>query len=194
MRLGFYWDWIDLQWSEWVVNYDFVRQDGLAQSLRSASRDWSARMQSEIERARNAGAERLRRWQAAIVSAPLWIPIALAALIALALCLRSTSLRERLTLAWRLRVRSGPLPPQAAALSYRRMLRLLERRGWTKSPHQTPLEFAAGLPSGHVAAPVARLTAMYQAARFGGQPADAGKLTALLAEVQAALRTQPAPR
>ena len=74
-RLGYYWDWIDLQWGEWVVNYDFFRQDTLVQNLRSASRDWTARMQGEIERARNAGTERLRRWQASIVAAPLWIPI-----------------------------------------------------------------------------------------------------------------------
>ena len=115
-------------------------------------------------------------------------------MIALALCLRNPGLRERLALAWRLRARRGPLPPQAAALSYRRMLRLLERRGWTKSPAQTPLEFAAGLPSGNIAAPVAHLTEMYQATRFGGQPADASKLASLLAEVQAALRARPADR
>jgi hypothetical protein len=193
-RLGFYWDWFQLQWSEWVVNYDFIRQDTMVQNLRSASRDWTARMQTEIERARNAATERLRRWQAGLVAAPLWIPISLAALIALALCLRNPSLREWLALAWRLRAGRGPLPLQAAALSYRRMLRLLERRGWRKSPDQTPLEFAAGLPSGNIAAPVTHLTQMYQAARFGGHPADAGKLASLLAEVQAALRTRPAAR
>jgi hypothetical protein len=36
--------------------------------------------------------------------------------------------------------------------------------------------------------PVTRLTQAYQAARFGGQTADAGKLASLLAEVQSALR------
>ena len=148
-RLGFYWDWFQLQWSEWVVNYDFLHQDTLAQNLRSASRDWSARMRGEIERARNAGTERLRRWQTDVASAPAvdsdyrWRIDC-----DLVLCARSAALRERLALAWRLRIRRGPLPPQAAALSYRRMLRLLERRGWTKSPDQTPLEFAAALPSG----------------------------------------------
>ena len=68
------------------------------------------------------------------------------------------------------------------------MLRLLERRGWTKSPEQTPLEFAAALPSAQLAAPVKHLTELYQATRFGGQVAEAGKLAALLDEVQAALR------
>jgi len=187
-RLSYYWDWFQLQWSEWVVNYDFLRQETLAQNLRSASRDWSARMRGELERVRDAGAERIRRWQAAIASAPLWIPLALAAVIGLAWCARSTTLREWLVLAWRLRSRSGPLPPHAAALSYRRMLRLLERRGWRKAPEQTPLEFAAALPAGKLAGPVTDLTLLYQAARFGGQAADAGRLALLLAEVQAALR------
>jgi hypothetical protein len=194
MRLGFYWDWFQLQWDEWVVNYDFIHQETLVQNLRSSSRDWSARMQETIERARNAGTRRLRSWQAGLASAPLWIPISLAALIALAFCLGHPSVRERLTLAWRLRFRRGTLPPQAAALSYRRMLGLLASRGWRKSPAQTPLEFAAGLPSGNIAAPVTHLTEMYQAARFGGQPADAGKLASLLAEVQAALHAQPSTR
>jgi transglutaminase-like putative cysteine protease len=188
-RLGFYWDWFQLQWDEWVVNYDFIHQETLVQNLRSASRDWSARLQSEIERARNAGTDRLRRWQHGLASAPLWIPISVATLIALALFFRSPSVREWLALAWKLRLaRHGPLPPEAAALSYRRMLRLLERRGWKKSPAQTPLEFAAALPGGNISAPVTHLTKTYQAARFGGHPADAGKLASLLAQVQSALR------
>jgi transglutaminase-like putative cysteine protease len=187
-RLGFYYDWFELQWSEWVINYDFLHQDALAQNLRSASRNWSARMRDEIERTRNAATERLRRWQAALAAAPLWIPVGLAALIGLILCARSAALREQLALLWDLRMRRGSVPAHAAALSYRRMLRLLERRGWTKSPEQTPLEFAAALPSVQLAAPVTHLTEIYQAARFGGQTADAGKLTALLAEVRSALR------
>jgi hypothetical protein len=71
------------------------------------------------------------------------------------------------------------------------MLRLLERRGWKKSPHQTPLEFAAVLPSTAFALPVTHLTQIYQAARFGNQPADAARLASLLAKVQAALRNSP---
>jgi hypothetical protein len=194
-RLGFYWDWFQLQWDEWVVNYDFIHQDALAQTLRSASRDWTARAQSWIERARNAGTEHLRRWRSAIAATPLWIPIALAACIALALSLRSPALRERLALAWRLRrSTSVPASRETAALSYRRMLRMLARRGWTKSPSQTPLEFAAALPTEPIAEPVAQLTGMYQAARFGGAPADAIKLASLLTKLQSALRARPAAR
>jgi transglutaminase-like putative cysteine protease len=189
-RMGFFWDWFQLQWSEWVVNYDFIRQDALVQGLRSTSRDWSARIQNAIDLVRTDGAERLRQLQARAASKPLWILIAFPALIATTLCLSSARLRERLTLAWRLRPRraGAAVSPHAAALSYRHMLRLLERRGWKKSPDQTPLEFAAVLPSTAVAAPVTHLTQIYQAARFGSHPADAARLASLLAEVQAALQ------
>jgi transglutaminase-like putative cysteine protease len=186
-RLGFYWDWFQLQWSEWIINYDFLHQDALVQNLRNTSRDWSGALRRRIDRARDAGAERLRRWQSEIPSVPPWIPIVLVAMAALALSVGNAELRERVALAWRLRLRSGALPLQTAALSYRRMLRLLERAGWTKSPDQTPLEFAAALPSGQLGTPVTGLTELYQAARFGGQNPDAAKLTSLLAEVQAAL-------
>jgi hypothetical protein len=192
-RLGFYWDWFQLQWSEWVVNYDFFHQDALAQNLRSASRNWSARLRAEIERTRNAATERLRRWQATLAAAPLWAPLSLAAFIGLMLCARNTALRERLALLWGLRIRRGRLPAHATALSYRRMLRLLERRGWTKSPEQTPLEFAAALADAQLAAPVMQLTELYQATRFGGQAADAGKLASLLGEVRKAKRQRPKP-
>jgi hypothetical protein len=188
-RLDFYWDWFQLQWSEWVVNYDFLHQDALAQTLRSTSRDWTARLRSEVERARNAGAESLQRWQDAITAAPLRIPMALVLIFAVVMFTHSSALRERLSLIWRLRIHRGPLPPQVAALSYRRMLRLLEQRGWKKSPEQTPLEFAAAIPGGGLVAPVRQLTAAYQAVRFGGQSPDASQLASLLAEVQAALRS-----
>jgi hypothetical protein len=189
-RLSFYWDWFELQWSEWVINYDFFRQYALAQNLRSASRDWTAQMRGEFERMRSAGVDWLRHWQARIMAVPLWLPLLIAASIAFGLCLLSASLRQRILLLWRLRAGRGPLPPHIAGLSYRRMLLLLERRGWKKAPSETPLEFAAALPNPAIAAPVARLTALYQAARFGGHASEAERFASLLAEVQAALRAR----
>ena len=42
-QLGLYWDWFELQWSEWVVNYDFVHQFTLAQGVQRVSRRWTAK-------------------------------------------------------------------------------------------------------------------------------------------------------
>jgi hypothetical protein len=86
---------------------------------------------------------------------------------------------------WSLRARSsGNVTASLATLEYREMLRLLERRGWKKSPSQTAQEFAAAIPAAEIAAPVAQLTALYQSARFGDQPAPAQQMSALLSAIR----------
>jgi transglutaminase-like putative cysteine protease len=186
-NLGLYWDWFELQWSEWVINYDFVHQFTLARGIGRTTRNWREDFRLEFDRARYLGIERLRDAQARFAAAPLWMPFALIALAAAFFALRYPPLRERLLLAWRLRATRTALAPDAAALSYRRMLRLLESRGWRKAPMQTPLEFAASLPAGAVTAPVAELTSLYQAARFGGRGVEGPRIAALLADLRAAL-------
>ena len=80
------------------------------------------------------------------------------------------------------------MPPELAALQYREMLKLLERRGWRKSPAQTPLEFAAAIPDAQFNLPVGQLTELYQSARFGAHPAKASEMASLLARLKEMLR------
>ena len=200
-HLALYWDWFELQWSEWVINYDFLHQYALAQSMSRNSRNWRREMAAAFDRAQDAGITRLRIWQDRLSSLPRWLLIPAALLLAFALCLGNASLRQRLFLFWRLRGfgSQAGLPPQAATFSYQRMLRLLERHGWRKSPAQTPLEFAASLPAGQVRTPVLDLTDTYLAVRFGNPGTgsagvNAQRFAALLADLQSALRARPAPR
>lgn len=190
-RAGFYLDWFELQWNEWIINYDFFHQYTLAQTLQRTSRDWTARWRHIFDNTRNTAADRVRAGLDRLAATPLWLVVTLALLAIAGLCARSRTLRERLLLAWRVNARAGhPVPPHAAALFYRRMLLLLERRGWRKADAQTPLEFAASLPQDGASAPVAQLTELYQASRFGGQRADAKTFAALLASLEAVLRGQ----
>ena len=69
------------------------------------------------------------------------------------------------------------LTASLAALEYREMLRLLEKRGWKKAASQTPLEFAAAIPAPELAAPVAQFTELYQSARFGDHPAPVEQMS-----------------
>jgi protein-glutamine gamma-glutamyltransferase len=191
-QAALYWDWFEMQWTEWVINYDFFHQYTLAQNLQRASRNWSTDINRSFDRARNKGIGWTRQWQRRLTALPIWLLIPMLLLGALIAGLRNTSLRERLLLAWRMRgmATHSSLPPQAASLSYRRMLQLLEQRGWQKLPEQTPLEFAASLPSGELRAPVLDLTDIYLAARFGSQTTDGKRFAALLATLQTALRTE----
>lgn len=191
--LGHYWDWFELQWSEWVINYDFLHQFTLAQNLHRVSIDWTARIQAAFADARREGAERLGRWQSQVVHAPDALPVGIlifAAVLASVLLLQP-AVRERLMTLWNLRVSPGAtMTPHLATLQYNEMLRLLARSGIRKSPGQTPIEFATSLRDGNLATPVHALTTMYQAARFGGLSTDTRAASSLLDRIQSFLRAR----
>jgi hypothetical protein len=50
------------------------------------------------------------------------------------------------------------------------------------------LEFAASLPAGEIATPVARFTEVCLAARFGGRSVETSRLIGLLDEIKSSLR------
>jgi protein-glutamine gamma-glutamyltransferase len=194
-QLGLYWDWFQLQWNDWVVNYDFIHQFTLAQGVQRASRRWTASLRERFEQARSGSENRLRHWAGEVSSLPPWMPIVLvvAAMAMVVVC--NGSLRARLVFACRLKMGLEAPAAQAASLFYGRMLRLLEKAGWRKSPSQTPAEFAASLPAGEFRAPVARFTDLCMAARFGGRKVEASRFTGLFEEVKLSLRapTRPGP-
>jgi hypothetical protein len=189
-QLGLYWDWFQLQWNDWVVNYDFIHQFTLAQGVQRASRRWTAGLRDRFEHARSAGETRLRHWADDASSIPPWMPLVLALVSVAVLLACNGPLRERLVFACRLKMGLEAPPAQAASLFYQRMLRLLEKAGWRKSPSQTPMEFAASLPAGGTTAPVHRLTELCMAARFGGHKIEASRFTGLLEEVKVSIRAR----
>ncbi len=193
-RLGFYWDWLELMWIDWVVNYNAAQQQQLGRNLQRASLNWSERLRAWWQANRTAAGWTMMRWQQHVTRAARTSPVSAAAVLALLalavlVILRGQAMREFLLA---LAVRRGwRVAPQAtaelASAQYRRMLRLLERRGMRKAAGQTPLEFAASLPSAALAAPVTELTVRYQASRFGAAPADLVNMAALIDALRAAL-------
>jgi len=174
-RVGRYWDWFQLQWSEWIINYDFVHQVTLAQNLQRVSRDWTERLRKSFADARRLATDRLELWQSRAIHTAGFLPASFAILAGLSIfvLLLQPNVRQRLMTLWHLRVStSTAMTPHLATLQYNEMLRLLSRRGIRKAPGQTPLEFAGSVPDGNLAEPVHELTAMYHAARFGGQASD----------------------
>ena len=187
-RLAFYWDWFDLMWSEWVINYDFVHQVTLVQGLQRNSREWSARTGEFLARMRKAAVELLERGKAGALELRVVLPVLLGGLLAVVLLVRRR-LAEWLRSTWSLHLsRQAKLTPRLATLQYQKMLRLLERGGLRKAAGQTPLEFVAAVPLPELSAPVARLTDLYQAARFGERAGNFQQMAALLDSIRALLR------
>ena len=188
-QLGLYWDWFQLQWNDWVVNYDFIHQFTLAQGVQRVSRRWTTNLRETFERSRLAGAKRLRDWAQRAGTIPAWMPIVLAPFSIVLLVLCNRRVRERLVFAFQIKFGLEPPPVQSASIFYQRMLRLLERAGWHKSPSQTPLEFAASLPGGGLGMPVQRFTDVCMAVRFGGQNVESSRFTRLLDEIKLSLQS-----
>jgi hypothetical protein len=191
-RFGRYWDWFDLQWSEWVINYDFLHQFTLAQNLTRVSRDWTERVRIAFANARRQATDYVELWQTRILHTPAVVPgtIGMVALLAAIILFLQPRVRQRLVALWHLRVApSAEMTPHLATIQYSEMLRLLAGRGIRKWPSQTPGEFAASLEDRNLAAPVHELTTIYQASRFGGQTADARRASSVLGRIQSFLRS-----
>jgi protein-glutamine gamma-glutamyltransferase len=184
-RLGMYWDWFQFSWNEWIINYDFTHQLSLAHDVRQSSMSWSERISTSYRQKRRHAVSFIKTWQARLAASRYSLPGALVFLLVLLLYFRGRALGGFVAIHWKLRSRrEGQLSSELAAFEYRQMLRLLERRGWRKSPAQTPLEFAASIRAPEFAGPVRELTNLYQSARFGSSPADARRVSSLLRSVK----------
>ena len=188
-RLANYWDWFELMWIDWIINYDLRSQRSLATSLLEGSRTWSLRMRDFMREKRRATLDVFKHWQHLLDRSELVSPqgFAIVALLAY-LLIRRRAILDYLAVRWGLRIgRMEKSPTRIATLYYQQMLRLLERRGLHKAPGQTALEFALSISLPELAPPVGELTELYQAARFGGRAADAERMPHALAAIQEAL-------
>ncbi|MGH9717929.1 MAG: transglutaminase TgpA family protein [Candidatus Acidiferrales bacterium] len=194
-RVGLYWDWFQYNWSEWVVNYDFSHQLTLGHNMHSASRSWTKRARDLYQRGEQAALDAILALDRRTEASPYFLPSLLVLLVALLFVMRGRALIRHMVARWRLRAHSGNTTASLAALEYSEMLRLLEKRGWRKSPAQTALEFASAISSPEFAAPVAQMTELYQSARFGEHPARVEQMSALLRSIRDLLRSRnPASR
>jgi hypothetical protein len=187
-RLGQYMDWFELSWNEWVINYDFIHQILLAQTMQRTSRSWTEIARSWFVHEQAKG----RRWMR---SRNDWLRM----LIPLAVVLFLLALRfdlvaafvRRLWLSWQLRspelARSNP---QLASRLYGELLYLLARRGFARQPTQTPFEFAAAVSQPRLGPAVYEFTRCYTQARFGGAPCDTIRLRALLEQIRSSFASR----
>ena len=86
-------------------------------------------------------------------------------------------------------LRGGAWESDAAGI-YLEILRLLERRGWRRDLHQTPLEFSRTLPDAGVVAEVETATREYNHFRFGGDAESGARLMAHVDRLQKLLKVR----
>ena len=179
VKLALYADAVETFWQEWVVSYDLGHQATLADRMEQASRRVSLRW---LDRIFDVGDNwtSARAW---LVHTGLWWLLALACGVTGALSAPKVwrAWRTRLGV-WRLR--RGQVSVADATLLYRRMLKLLKRRGYEKPAWFTPYEFACSLPPSETGMLVLQFTSAYNALRFGGQADAAVRLSTLLEQLE----------
>jgi len=175
-------------WREWVINYDAGHQYSLGREATRDSLEWFQRARNWARRHHEALLAAARRTQRTVSDSPLKWSLAGAA-IALLLLLAANArrlwkgLRNR-----RLAARPEKSPSLAATIWYERMTRMLARKGWSKSPVQTPEEFLSCIADEAMREPVAAFTQHYESARFGGSAEDAQRLPELYEEISTTAR------
>ncbi len=196
-RLAYYWDWFEMAWSEWVINYSQSQQIRLAANAQRSARDWSYWMQRFLSVKQEAGVRWVQGWHRVVEggvkeSPRLLLGFTLLLALVVLLVARGRALAD-FWVAARARAGGGyarqpERAPRLATLYYTRLLRALERRGFRKADSQTPREFALALTPANLAERVADMTQLYEASRFGREPADTAALGRALSAVEECLR------
>jgi len=173
-------------WREWIVNYDAAHQQNLsvttvrlARNRIAEFRNWAARQyRSMLNIARNVH-------QAATQDPKRLLRPGLV-LLAFALLFLLPVSALHLTKLWRA-ASPAKYPRPAASALFLRMTSLLARKGYPRSPNQTPSEFAASITDSNLREAVLRFTSSYEEARFGGSISAAEDLSALLDNIRSTL-------
>jgi hypothetical protein len=172
-------------WREWVINYDVTHQqtlgEGAGQSTRRLYDDlrhWFARNYYSLLNSARKTHQQITHSPGRWIGGGLAVTLFLTILVNLRSIVRALANR-------RLRAHPDRAPRESASLWYDQMLRRLARRGWRKTPAQTPHDFVAAIQEPILQSKVALFTQAYESARFGQSADDARALPELFEEIMA---------
>ena len=187
-RIALYADAMREFWREWVVNYDFTHQENLARTSVTTVRQnfdrlriWSKeKYESLLAAAKNS--------KEAAAGRPRLYAICIGIILTIFVVLFNFRKWIAAYRAYHLSSSPSRSPKAAATIWYHRLLRFLARRGFEKSPGQTPQEFVRSIEEPVIRAEVAHFILYYEKARFGDSPTDADFLPAIYAQIEASVK------
>jgi transglutaminase-like putative cysteine protease len=181
-------DYVDtaaLFWNEWIINYDFGHQVQLAREIEQDSRDFQQIFRRRSERLKRQGIRAAFRIEGWLMSHKLLVLVIMVVILAgLILTDKSGTLEElRFRLAWRLARHDSELKPRVATLTYQRLLQTMQKKGFRKTPSQTPREFAVTFLSTPWGPSVMEFTKLYNTLRYGQASVSLARLRQILKDV-----------
>ena len=183
-------DALESSWNDWVVAYDDGRQRELLGEVHDRSRWMSAQLLSTIDRL-SAWADEWKNWlrSPALLSgvglSGSWVALLTGLLLAGLALAAWVWLRPALAVWYRgRRLSQGRGDARDCTYLYNRAVTFLKRRGHRREPWQTAEEFATSLQLAELRGLMARITAVYNAARFGDDARAMKRLPALVATLE----------
>lgn len=185
-RILLYLDAASSFWREWVINYDFGHQKVLGREATRTTHQWFGGVKHWGSNRYEGLLSYARRIRARMVRSPrAWTVGGILAVILLVLGIKVRAI-WRMVRSRRVAAHPEKAPQMAATIWYRRMTRRVARRGWRKSPVQTPSEFVTAIGDDGLRRRVAQFTEHYENARFGDSAEDARQLPELYEEISSA--------
>ena len=181
-----YLDAAGLFWNEWIINYDFSRQVELARDVEQQSRLFHDAIDRRFQSFKYGAVRNSFRFERWLNTHKVWVLVGMILVLAfLVVEEKSLTLEDlRLFIAWKFHRGSYPMDAAKAALTYRRFLKVLEKKGHRKPPAETPREFAAMLKASRFGPGAAEFTRLYNTFRFGAQAAPLPRLRELLEQLR----------
>ena len=181
-------DYVDtaaLFWNEWIINYDFGHQVQLARQVEQDSRDFQQIFRRRSERLKREGIRDAFRIEGWLMSHKLLVLLIMLAILAgLILTDKSGTLEElRFRLAWRFARRDSEVKPREATLTYRRLVHTMQKKGFRKTPSQTPREFAFSFLTTPWGPNVMEFTKLYNTLRYGQAAVSLARLRQILEDI-----------
>lgn len=181
-RLGFYTDAAEVFWQDWVLNYDLDHQLQLASRMGRSGRqmgsNWFDGFGIPVSRWWKSLVAMVERYRFFLLGA---FMLGASAKLFGADWWHWWNTRRRVQ-----RAQRGEAQASDATLLYERMLKILRRRGIEKPAWLTPFEFAQIMPQPELSALVEDLTQAYNELRFGHDARAAGRMIALLEQLETA--------
>jgi len=187
-RMTLYLDAAASFWREWVINYDIRHQHILTLEATHGTLEWFRQAKSWTRNEYQRLLDAARRSAESVSEAPLAWSIQGVCLVCLLILGGNARRLWRAISRRQVAARPEKFPRIAATIWYERTIQALAKRGFPKSPVQTPEEFLRSIPDRALRERVSRLTEHYERARFGDSTEDAARLPEVFQEISSAAR------
>ncbi len=175
-------------WREWVVNYDASHQQRVGEGVISRGRHMLDDLRAWGRRHYESLLNSARRAQHTVSDSP--TPWSLGGILMTVILVLASNGRRLLRILNQHRLAAHPekSPRMASTIWYERMIQVVAKKGWRKTPSQTPSEFVRTIEDPAIRQSVEEFTRRYERARFGESSEDAGRLPEIYEEISAATR------